>query len=433
MTPKNIVIAGAGFGGLRLARLLNNRPEFKVTLIDRNNYHQFQPLFYQVATANLDASNISFPLRNIFRNSKNVNVRVAEIIKIDPDTQTVLTDTGLIPYDTLVLAMGADTNYYQNEEIMRNAYPMKSTVEALQLRNRIIQNFEEASITKDVVLKKQLLTVVIVGGGPTGIELAGALAEMELEKIPKEYPELAGQKLHIYLLEGAPRLLGGMRSQSAEVSLKYLEQMGVKVLLNTLVKNYDGHEVELVNGETINSKIVIWAAGVRGNVPEGLPVISVHKSNRLNVNSNNLVSGTSNIYAIGDLALFTSDAYPNGLPQVANVAIDQASNLAKNLVAQLNNAPLLPYKYRNKGAMATVGRNKAVVDLQIPKLSFKGFFAWFIWMALHLFLLIGLKNRLVVFINWVVKYFTRNQSLSLLFSPLSRKSNQNINIEQKPE
>jgi NADH dehydrogenase len=209
--------------------------------------------------------------------------------------------------------------------------------------------------------------------------------------------------------------------------------MGVKVLLNTLVKNYDGHEVELVNGETINSKIVIWAAGVRGNVPEGLPVISVHKSNRLNVNANNLVSGTSNIYAIGDLALFTSDAYPNGLPQVANVAIDQASNLAKNLIAQLNNAPLLPYKYRNKGAMATVGRNKAVVDLQIPNLSFKGFFAWFIWMALHLFLLIGLKNRLVVFINWVVKYFTRNQSLSLLFSPLSRKSNQNIHIEQKPE
>lgn len=421
MASKHIVIIGAGFGGLRLARLLNNNPHYRITLIDRHNFHQFQPLFYQVATANLDASNISFPLRSIFKNSKNVTIRIADLLSIDQRNNQVETSTGLLAYDYLVIATGADTNFYGNAGIKSNAFPMKSTVEALQLRNQLIQNFEDASVSRDNAVIEKLLTIVIVGGGPTGVELAGALAEMKHEKIPKEYPELQLSHMKIYLLEGMDKLLGNMSPASSEVSREYLEKMGVIIKTNTLVKEYDGDKVVLMDGHTISSAMVIWAAGVTGNMPKGITPDLMAPGNRIVVDAFNKVSGTDTIFVIGDIAFQPSSQYPKGLPQVANVAIDQATNLASNFKNLVSGKELTPYQYNNKGAMATVGRNKAVVDLAKPKLSFQGFFAWVVWMSLHLFLLIGFKNRIIVFINWVYKYFMRNQSLSLLFKPLLRE------------
>ncbi len=421
MKPKHIVIIGAGFAGLRLARQLNNDPNYYMTLIDRNNYHQFQPLLYQVATANLDASNISFPLRHIFQKSKNVMIRIAELISVDIENNLIETSTGKMNYDYLVIATGADTNYYGNKNLKTNAFPMKSTLEALQLRNQIIENFEKASVSENKEEIEKLLNIVIVGGGPTGVELAGALAEMKLEKLPGEYPELDFTPMKIYLLEGGSKLLGNMSEISSEVSKQYLEKMGVIVKLNTLVKDYTGEMVFLQDETLIPSALVIWAAGITGNVPAGFEKGALAMGNRIKVDTLNKVLNTSNVYALGDIAYMETDDYPKGLPQVANVAIDQATNLAVNFKNLIKGYDLNVYKYTNKGTMATVGRNKAVVDLANPKVSFQGFVAWFIWMALHLFLLIGFKNKIIVFINWVYKYFTRNQSLSLMFKPLLRK------------
>jgi len=422
MKINHIVIIGAGFAGLRLARKLNNNPDFKVTLVDRNNFHQFQPLMYQVATANLDASNISFPLRSIFQKSKNVTIRISELNTIDTANKSVHTSTGILAYDTLVIATGADTNYFGNKEIKNHAFPMKSTMEALQLRNQIIQNFEDATMSTNTDRVEQLLTVVVVGGGPTGIELSGALAELKHEKIPHEYPELNEKLMKIYLLEGSPKVLGNMSENASKKAKEYLEKMGVIVITNTYVKAYDGESVLLQDGGSIASSMVIWAAGITGNLPSGIAADRVGSGNRIIVDEFNRVQDVENVFALGDIAFMATPHYPKGLPQVANVAIDQASNLAKNLKNLNLGKPLIPYKYNNKGSMATVGRNKAVVDLAKPRLSFQGFFAWLLWMVLHLFLLIGFKNRMVVFINWVYKYFMRNQSLSLLLTPLLKRN-----------
>jgi len=418
---KHIVIIGAGFAGLKLARQLNNNKHYKITLIDKNNYHQFQPLLYQVATANLDASNVSFPLRTIFKHSKNVSVRITELKSINTANNTIETDTGTIEFDYLVIATGADTNYFGNDELSKNAFPMKSTLEALQLRNRIIQVFETASICKDELELQKLLTIVVVGGGPTGIELSGALAEIKHEKLPGEYPELNINKVKILLLEGSSGLLSAMREPSSKRSEQYLKNMGVVVKTNTIVKSYDGNQVILTNGETIPSALVIWAAGIKGNVPAGIEQTLVAPGNRIMVDQMNRVEGFTNIFTLGDLAYMKTESHPKALPQLASVAIDQAKNLANNFKNMLANKPLEPYHYVNKGYMATVGQNKAVVDLEFPKWSLGGFLAWFIWMSLHLFLLIGFKNRIVVFIHWIYKYFLRTQSLSLLFEPLLRR------------
>ncbi|MFM9945717.1 MAG: NAD(P)/FAD-dependent oxidoreductase [Bacteroidia bacterium] len=421
MSSKHIVIVGAGFGGLRLARQLNNHPNYHITLIDRNNFHQFQPLFYQVATANLDASNISFPLRSIFKNSKNVTIRIADLNSIDSANNQILTSIGTIIYEYLVIATGADTNFYGNEGLKTNAFPMKSTIEALQLRNQIIKNFEDASVSDDTQIIEKLLTIVIIGGGPTGVELAGALAEMKQEKIPKEYPELKINHMKIYLLEGGNKLLSNMSEVSSKTALSYLLKMGVIVKTNTLVKEYIESDVLLSDGGIISSSMVIWAAGVTGNLPSGINKEFIASGNRIEVDGLNKVAQCSNIFAIGDIAFQPSSLYPKGLPQVANVAIDQATNLAANFKNIVASKKLKPYRYNNKGTMATVGRNKAVVDLAAPNISFQGFFAWMVWMGLHLLLLIGFKNRIIVFVNWIFKYFTRNQSLSLLFKPLLRE------------
>ncbi len=419
----NIVIIGGGFGGLRLARKLNNKPGFEITLIDKFNYHQFQPLFYQVATAGLDASNISFPLRKAFHNSKNVRVRLAEVLEIVPTQNKLRLDTGELSYDILVIATGADTNFFGNANLIEKAFPMKSTVEALQLRHQLIQNFEDALLAKSAEELERLLTIVIVGGGPTGVELSGAIAEMKRDVLPKDYPELDFSRMKIYLLEGSGKTLGAMSQKSSDHSRQYLERLGVSVLLNTIVKDYDGEKVTLQDGKTIRSNIVIWAAGIKGNVPRGISKDLIARGNRIKVDRYNKVQGFENIYAIGDIAYMETPKYPSGHPQVAQVAIQQADLVAENfrkMERKSNPRQLLEFEYYDKGSMATVGRNLAVVDLPKPKLHFKGLLAWLIWMGLHLVLILGVKNRLFVFLNWVYNYFTRDQSLRLIFKVFYR-------------
>src|SRR5215218_6782808 len=326
-----IVIVGGGFAGLRLARKLNNRAGFEVLLIDKYNYHQFQPLFYQVATAELDASNISFPLRKAFQKSKNVRIRVEELKHVVPEQNKIITESEELAYDILVLATGADTNFFGNKQVSTNAFPMKSTVEALQLRHRLIQNFEDALLTKDPKEFQRLLDIVVVGGGPTGVEVSGALAEMRKYVLPKDYPELDFSQMDIYLLEGGERTLAGMSEKSTRDSLHYLKKMGVKVMTKTVVKDYDGKCVLLADGNKIPSNTVIWAAGIKGNVPEGIDPSLVVRGNRIKVDRHCKMLGSPNIYVIGDLASMETPKYPNGHPQVASVAIQQADVLAENL------------------------------------------------------------------------------------------------------
>lgn len=419
-----VVIAGAGFGGLKLARKLSNRGGFEVVLIDRFNYHQFQPLFYQVATAGLDASNISFPLRKVFQKSKNVKIRLAEIREIRPAANVLVTDKEEINYDVLVLATGADTNFFGNEKLAEHAFPMKSTVEALQIRHRLLQLFENAHTLKDPEAMQQAMNIVVVGGGPTGVEVSGALAEMKKYVLPKDFPELDFSKMNIYLLEGTGKTLAAMSEKSSAQSRKYLERLGVTVMTNTLLKDYDGKLVSLADGTQIPAATVIWAAGIKGNVPAGIDASLITKGNRIRTDRHCLVLGFSNIYAIGDLAYMETPKYPNGHPQVAPVAMQHADMLAGNLrlIEQKSNPDrLYKFEYNDKGSMATVGRNLAVVDVPKPKLHFGGFFAWLIWMGLHLMLILGVKNRFFVFSNWLYNYITYDQNLRLIFREFERK------------
>lgn len=411
-----VVIVGGGFAGLRLARKLNNKPGFDVHLIDKFNYHQFQPLFYQVATASLDASNISFPLRKAFHNSKNVHVRMAELKQVLPLQNKLILDTGELSYDVLVLAMGADTNFFGNDKIAANAFPMKSTVEAIQLRHRLIQNFEDALTAKSDEALQRLMNIVIVGAGPTGVELSGSLAELKKYVLPKDYPELDFTRMTIYLLEGGERTLGAMSQKSSDDSCRYLKNLGVTVLTKTVVKDYDGEDVLLADGKKIPSNMVIWSAGIKGNVPEGIDKTLVVRGNRIKVDRHNLMNGSNNIYVLGDLAYMETERYPTGHPQVASLAIQQADVLTENLKRiERKSTKFIDFEYNDKGSMATVGRNLAVVDVPKPKLHINGVLAWIIWMVLHLFLILGVKNRLFVFFNWVYSYFTYDQSLRLIF------------------
>lgn len=413
-----LIIIGGGFGGLKLARKLNNKPGFEVTLLDRFNFHQFQPLFYQVATAGLDASNISFPLRKVFHKSKNVRFRMAEVTSIHTATKTVLTDVGDFEYDALVIATGADTNFFGNQNLVDHALPMKSTLEALQLRFRLLDNFEKAERVADPLELQRLMNIVIVGGGPTGVELSGAIADMKRFVLPKDYPELDFSKMNIFLLEGTAKTLGVMSEKSSEQSCKYLRRLGVTVMTNTLMENYDGETVVLKDGKTIPTKTVIWAAGIKGNVPDGIDPSLVAKGNRIKVDRHCTVMGLKDVYAIGDVAYMEEPAYPKGHPQVAPVAMQQAEMLAENLrriEMKSSSKQLEAFVYNDKGSMATVGRNLAVVDIPKPKLHFGGFLAWLVWMFLHLMLIVGVKNRFFVFSNWLYNYFTRDQNLRLIF------------------
>lgn len=416
-----VVIIGAGFGGLRLARELNNKRGLEIVLIDKVNYHQFQPLLYQVATAGLDASNISFPLRKVFQRSKNVRIRLAELKEIVSAQNKIVTSNEEINYDILVLATGTETNFFGNQQLMEYAFPMKSTVEALQLRHNIIRNFEDALLVKDPGELQRLMNIVVVGGGPTGVELSGALAEMKRYVLPKDYPELDFGNMNIYLVEGGSKTLGNMSEKSAEDSQRYLTRLGVKLLTNTIVSNFDGSTVQLKDGNTIPAKTVIWAAGVTGAAPPGFDKALIARGNRLIVDRQMKLKGFTNIYVIGDLAYMETPKYPQGHPQLASVAIQQATSLARNLIRIINSDNKLEeFEYHDKGTMATVGRNLAVCDIPIPKafgtkLHFGGFIAWLIWMSLHLMLILGVKNRFFVFSNWVYNYFTYDQSLRLIF------------------
>ncbi len=419
-----LVIIGGGFGGLRLARKLRNKPGFDVTLIDRFNYHQFQPLFYQVATAGLDASNISFPLRKVFHKARNIRFRMAQVQQIVHAEKKVITDSGIFTYDALVIATGCSNNFFGNTELAANAFPMKSTVEALQIRHRLLHNFEDALAATDETTKRRLLTVVVVGGGPTGVELSGAIADMKRYVLPRDYPELDFSQMKIYLLEGADKTLGAMSSFASERSCEYLKKMGVTVLTKTLVKTYDGERVELHDGSTIESGMVIWAAGIKGNVPAGIDPSLIVKGNRIRVDRMNRVLGFTDLYAIGDVAWMEEPAWPNGHPQVAPVAMQQADVLAGNLrVMEMKGGKrqLEDFAYHDKGSMATVGRNLAVVDIPKPKLHFGGFLAWLTWMGLHLMLILGVKNRFFVFCNWLYNYVTRDQNLRLIFREFYRE------------
>lgn len=423
-----IIIVGAGFAGLQLARKLNNKEDVEVLLIDKNNYHQFQPLFYQVATAGLDASNISFPLRKVFHDSKNVSIRLAELQTVNAVSNTITTDIGTLYYDILVLATGADTNFFGNENLKKLAFPMKSTVEALQLKQKLIQNLEDALEAKgDAALSRQL-SIVVVGGGATGVEVSGAIAEMRNDILPKDYPDLDFTQMKIYLLENSPEILGAMSDKSSIESKKYLQQLGVEVCNGTALESFDGETVTLRGGGTIATKTVIWSAGIKGNVPQGIDPELIVRGNRIKVDSTSKMLGFENIYILGDVAYMETPKYPKGHPQVANVAINQAKNLAVNILRMVtgNKHFLNKFEYHDKGSMATVGRHLAVVDIPKPKIHFSGFFAWLVWMILHLMLILGVKNRLQILINWVYKYFTRDQSLRLLFKNYYQKEKMDL-------
>ena len=413
---KKIIIIGAGFAGLRLAQDLENS-DFDVLLIDKNNYHQFQPLMYQVATARLEPASISFPLRKVFQHSKNIRIRIADVLSVDTESKTLKTSIADFDYDHLVVAFGCTTNYFGNAEIEKFAYPMKSVPEAIQLRNHILQTFEDALMAPEEDMQA-LMNFVVVGGGPTGVELAGALAEMKKNILPKDYPDKDFSKLTIFLLEGSPNVLNPMSSDSQKMSRKYLEELGVIVKTSSIVSKYDGKIVTLQSGEIIASTNVVWAAGIVGHMLQGIPADCVTRGNRLIVNRFSEIENLNSVYALGDISFMTTPKYANGHPQVASVAIEQAKVLADNFKRSLKNKTRVEYEYHDKGSMATVGKRKAVVDL--PKFSFQGRLAWFTWMFIHLMLILSVKNKLSIFINWMFSYFNNDSTLRVILKSATK-------------
>lgn len=418
---KRIVIIGGGFAGLTLARKLT-KSNYQVVLLDKNNYHQFQPLFYQVAMAGLEPSSIVFPLRKIFQKDKNVFIRVAMVEKIIPTANRIETNLGSLKYDHLVLAMGADTNFFGNEVLAKKTIAMKSVSEALYLRNAILEDYEQSITTTDFEERQGLIDIVIVGGGATGVEVAGALAEMKKYVLPKDYKELDCEEIDIHLIQSSNVLLKGMSPEASEAAERFLIKLGVKVRKNTRVSDYDGKYAYLKNGEKIRTNKVIWAAGIIGNTIEGLAEDLITRSGRIKVDAYNKVETYANIYAIGDIAYRETEAYQYGHPQVAQVAIQQGKTLAENFISSAKNKPLKAFKYKDLGTMATIGRHQAVVDL--PRFKSQGSFAWLIWLVVHLYALIGTKNRLFVFINWIWNYITYDQSLRLIIKPKHKEKNE---------
>jgi NADH:ubiquinone reductase (H+-translocating) len=416
---KRIVIVGGGFGGLTLAQKLANTT-YQVILLDKNNYHQFQPLFYQVAMAGLEPSSIVFPFRKVFQKADNVLFRVAEMLEVFPSEKYIETDKGRLKYDYLVVGVGADTNFFGNQRIFDNVIPMKSVSEALYLRNSILEDYEKALLTNDPAEQEALIDVVIVGGGPTGVEIAGSLAEMRENILPIEYKELNYRRMDIILVQGADRVLNTMSEQASKAADAFLKKLGVRIIYGNYVTDYDGSTVTMKDGSTLSSRKVIWAAGIVGNAVNGLPAEAFVRGKRLKVNELCAVEGFDTIFAIGDIAYMTSDAkFPEGHPQVAQVAIQMGKRLGKNLIALLKSQKPTPFTYKDLGSMATIGRHKAVVDLSFWR--FQGAFAWFVWLVVHLFSLIGVKNKVFVFFNWLWSYVTFDQALRLIIKPKIKK------------
>lgn len=412
-----IVILGGGFGGITLAKALKGQP-LQVVLLDRNNYHTFQPLLYQVATGGLEPDSIAFPLRKMFAKQDNFVFRMAEVESVDPASRTLHTSIGTISYDHLVVATGSQTNFYGNASVETHAMGMKNIPESLDLRSLILQNFEEAHYRAEVDNRNFLKKFVVVGGGPTGVETAGALAELKRHVLPADYPELDLRQMEIHLIEAGPQLLAGMSEKSSLDAKAALEKLGVNVWLNTLVTDYDGSIVQTNQGRALEASTVIWAAGIQGCLIPGLPEEALARGRRLHVDAYHRVAGTDNVYAIGDIALMTTDTHPQGHPQVAPGAVQMGANLAKNFIRSLKGKEAQPFVYFDKGAMATIGRNKAVVDFR--RFHLKGFLAWLSWMFIHLLYLVGFRNKLVVFVNWVWSYLTYDKGTRIIMRPSRR-------------
>jgi NADH:ubiquinone reductase (H+-translocating) len=414
---KKVVVAGGGFAGIHLVQKLRKNKNYHIILIDRNNYNYYPPLLYQVSTGFLDASSISYPFRKLFRN-KGISYHMADVVKVDPETQTLYLNNGEIHYDYLVLATGCKTNFFGNENIRKNAIPMKTIDDAQRMRNSLYKNLELASISENEREVKKLLTVVVAGGGPTGVEVSGMLAEIRKSIFAKEYPELNGVTGDIYVIDAGPALLGAMSDKSHADAYKVLTRLGVKVILNTQILDYSDERVKLSDGQVIGTKTLIWAAGITGNTFEGIPVTSIGPGKRMITDEFNKVFGLENIYAIGDTSIqMTSHEYPKGHPQMAEVAIQQGNNLANNLIAVANNKPLTPFTYFDQGELAVIGRNYAVADLLKHKLHVRGLPALLIWLGAHLVTLVNFSNILRTLYTWIIAYFSRDQSLRMIFRP----------------
>jgi len=411
---KRIVIVGCGFAGLTLAKKLR-KTGYQVVILDKHNYHQFPPLFYQVASAGLEESSILFPLRKIFQHYKDYHIRKVEVESVNTINNLIITSAGEINYDYLVLAHGATNAYFGSAQMQKYSRGMKTIAEVLDLRNSLLMNFENALTAQNAEERDMLMTIVIIGGGPSGVEIAGALAEMNKYVLSKDYPEFKEIRAKIFLIEAVDRVLSSMSQKSSDKARSFLEKMGVHVLTNTKATGCDEKTVYIDSGKSIRTGMIIWTAGIAGNSTEGLKHDCFSRSGRIRVDRYNRVSGYSNVFALGDISLQTEEKYPIGHPQVAQVAIQQAQMLADNLGRMRSNKPLKEFRYKDLGTMATVGRHLAVVEL--PSLRFQGVFAWFVWMFIHLMSIIGVKNKLMIFMNWAWKYFTYDQSTRLILRP----------------
>lgn len=412
---EKIVIIGGGFAGLQLARHLNNNPRYKVMVIDRMNHHMFQPLFYQVATGRIEPSNISFPFRKIFQRSKNIQFRMTDIKKIIPSENKVIGEDGIFSYDRLVIATGCRTNFFGNQKMQNLALGMKNTQEAITIRNHILMTFEKMIIERKASDDGNW-NLVIVGSGPTGVELAGAFSEMKTYIMPRDYPRMNFADLNIILISSGDKPLEAMSQESQDAAEKYLHQLGVKFLKNERVTDYDGEIIYMQSGNSIPTNNVIWAAGVTGNIIDDFNKENLVR-NRYIVNRFNQVKDYENIFAIGDIAYMETPKYPQGHPQVANVAINQGKNLAKNFKKK-SRKDWEEYEYIDRGSMATIGKHRAVVDL--PNFKFQGFLAWYFWMFLHLMLILSVRNKIAIFFNWMWSYFNKDSSLRLIIQPTRR-------------
>jgi len=415
-----IVIIGGGFAGIALAKKLKNT-NYQVVMLDKHNYHTFQPLLYQVATGGLEAGSIAYPIRKVIQQYNDFYFRLTSVKEIDTANQKIISEIGDLHYDYLVIATGSKTNYFGNKEIERNAMSMKTIPQSLNIRSFILENFEQAVLTKDEADRNALMNFVLVGAGPTGVELAGALAEMKKEILQKDYPDLDISKMQINLIQSNDRVLNTMSEKSSIAAEKFLDNLGVKVWKNVRVTNYDGRTISTNTDLSIESLTVIWTAGVQGAIVHGLDAKSlVERVERIRVNRFNQVNGYENIFALGDIASMETEKFPQGHPMMAQPAMQQGSLLGDNFIKLSQNKPMKAFEYNDKGSMATIGRNKAVVDL--PKYHFSGFFAWVVWMFVHLFSLIGFKNKAVVFMNWIYNYIRFDREGRLIVRPFKKRS-----------
>ena len=414
-----IIIIGGGFAGVALAKKLSKQ-EVQVVLLDKNNYHTFQPLLYQVSTGGLEPDSIAYPIRKILKDFPNFYFRLADVEEIDTEKNKVKTNIGNLKFDYLVVASGSVTNFFGNTEVEKYSMAMKTIPQSLNLRSLILENFEEALLTSDLNERNALMNFVIVGGGPTGVELAGALAEIKKGILPKDYPDLDTRLAQINIVQSSDCILKGMSEKASAKAEDFLEKLGVHVWKNVRVTNYNGKTVTTNTDLTFETATLVWAAGVKGATIKGIDAEAfVNRGNRILVNEFNQVIGFNNIFAIGDIACMETDEFPNGLPMMAQPAIQQGSQLGDNILKLIENKSMTPFVYKDKGAMATIGRNKAVVDLE--KFKFQGVFAWFVWMFVHLFFLIGFRNRMVVFVNWVYNYVRFDREARLIIRPFKNK------------